>query len=129
MFSIPANIPWKWIGIGLAALAVVATVFFSIKGYGNARYDTGVAEERAIWEKIVADQKLTIEKLQRAADASLEAQKAKDAAKIEASRKEVEDALAEIPDQQTSDRQRTRACLELMRAGQAPASCQSDASP
>lgn len=46
---LPPGIPWKWIGIGLGALLIVATVFFSIRAYGNARYDAGVSDTDAKW--------------------------------------------------------------------------------
>ena len=132
-FSLPPlslpNLPYKWIGVALAALAVVAAVFFSIKAYGGARYDAGVLEERAVWEKVVADQKLLLAELQRRADAALTAQRDKSKAEIEQARKELEDAVASIPDQETSDRQRTRACIELMRSGQDAPACQHFTAP
>lgn len=127
-FSLP-SLPYKWIGVALAALAVVAAVFFSIRAYGSARYDAGVLEERVIWEKVVAEQQAALAELQRKADAALTAQRSNDWAKIEQSRKELEDVLTQIPDQTTSARQRTRACVELRRQGQEPASCLNFPSP
>jgi len=121
------QLPLKWIGIGVGALALVTTIVFSIKSYGDARYDAGQLEERVIWEKIVAEQTVALEKMQRAADQFLTSQRDADETEIENDRKELEDAIEEIPDQQTSARQRAIACRELLRRGQAPAACAADA--
>lgn len=47
--GLPASLPWKWIGVALAAIVVVSAVFFSIRAYGNARYDAGVDDNDAKW--------------------------------------------------------------------------------
>lgn len=48
------SLPWKWIGIALAALAVVSAVAFSIKAYGNARYELGVTDTDKKWQEAAA---------------------------------------------------------------------------
>jgi uncharacterized protein YlxW (UPF0749 family) len=60
---------------------------------------------------------------ERTADSNLNQVKQKQEATIAANRKEVDDAVAHIPDQAPSARQRARACLELRRQGAAPAAC------
>jgi hypothetical protein len=125
-FSLP-NLPWKWIGVGLAALALVAAVVFSIKAYGNARYEAGILEERTIWETAVAEAERKQAEAQRKADQNLAGQKAEDERRIAEGRQEIENAVSDIPDQGTSARQRARACHELRRQGEAPAACAVDA--
>lgn len=45
----PFTIPWKWIGVAVAALVIVSTVFFSIQAYGNSRFEAGEAKADAAW--------------------------------------------------------------------------------
>lgn len=68
--ALPATIPYKWIGVALAALAVVALIFFAVRGYGNAKYEAGVLAERAVHEK--AEQEM----LERARQAGVKATEA-----------------------------------------------------
>lgn len=121
------SLPWKWIGVAVGALLLVVGVVTLIHGYGSSRYKTGQLDERIVWQKIVAEQQAKLDKLQRAADANLEAQKNHDAAALAASRKELDNALSVIPDQDTTARQRARACFELRKRGQATAACDADA--
>ncbi len=70
---ISGPIPWKWIGVALAALAVVAAVIGSIMAYGNARYDAGVSDTDKAWqlaaEKLKQESAASGKKADAAADA------------------------------------------------------------
>lgn len=74
--AIPATLkalPWRWIGIGAAALAVVGLIWWRVDAYGDARYKAGQADVQARWDDAVreadrqarADERL----VQRAVDA------------------------------------------------------------
>lgn len=80
-------------------------------------WDRGRDHERAAWEAAVAE----IRKERDDAMAALGAADAKDADALETSitenRKALDDETANLPDQPLSDRQRARACRELMRQG------------
>lgn len=119
----PASVPWKWIGVTLAALGVVTAVVFGIKAYGSARAEAAQVAERAAWEVLVAEQEAQIAILQRQADANLKDQVEQDDREIASNREEVENAVADLPDARPSPRQLRRACVELRRQGQAPAAC------
>lgn len=121
-FTLP-SLPYKWIALALGVLSVLAIIFFSVKGYADARYEAGQLEERAIWQNAIAEQRQKVLEAQRAADALLNAQVDRDDEAISKNRKELEDAVSQIPDQDTSDRQRARACFELRRSGNAPPAC------
>ncbi|ALC12458.1 hypothetical protein [Sphingopyxis sp. 113P3] len=80
-------------------------------------WDRGRDYERAAWQTEVAE----IRKERDDAMAALGAADAKDADALETSitenRKALDDETANLPDQPLSDRQRARACRELMRQG------------
>jgi hypothetical protein len=107
--------------IGLAVLIALGALW----GWGQMRYRAGVHDERAAWEVKVAELKAKAETIQRRADQILRRAEALDRERIASNRREVDDALRNIPDQATSDRQRSRACIELRRRGQNSPACQS----
>lgn len=75
---IPTGIKWA-IAAALCALAIV----LAIKSYGNARYDAGVATEKAAWE--AADARLR----EKASEAGIEA------SRQEIARQRVREAIVE----------------------------------
>ena len=123
----PFSLPAPLIKL-LAVLVGLGAIILAIHLYGSSRYKTGVADERAVWERVVREQQAKLDAAQRAADQMLAATRERDQAAIAESRKELEDAVDAIPDQGTTDRQRTRACLLLRRAGTAPPACDADPS-
>lgn len=46
--SLP-QLPYKWIGVALGALLIVSAVFFSIRAYGNAKFEAGEVKADAAW--------------------------------------------------------------------------------
>lgn len=80
-------------------------------------YDNGRDSERARWEAKVAEiRKERDEAMSELAKADAAAAKALEAT-ITDNRKALDDETANLPDQPLSDRQRARACRELVRQG------------
>lgn len=53
-FALPValkTLPWKWLGIGAAVLAVVGVAWWRIDSYGDAREKTGREAVQAEWDK------------------------------------------------------------------------------
>lgn len=53
-FALPValkTLPWRWIGIGAAALAVAGMIWWSIDSYGDRRFTAGKAEVQEAWDK------------------------------------------------------------------------------
>lgn len=111
-----------YVGIPLLILAAIAGSVWFLR---HDAYKDGQRDERAAWELKAAEMKALAEKLQRKADQLRQTAEQADRSRIATNRKEVDDATRNIPDQGTSDRQRTRACIELRRQGQNPPACQS----
>lgn len=122
-------LPWKWIAVAVGVLIACMAAVASLYQYGDSRYRSGQQDERAVWEQLVADQQLEMAYLQRQADQLLAAQRSEDEGRIETERKELEDAVANIPDQSTTARQRARACSILRRQGTASAACVDQPTP
>lgn len=110
-----------YVGIPLLILAVVGGGIWFLR---HDAYNDGQRDERAAWEIKAAEMKALAEKLQRHADTLRQAASDLDKTRIATNRKEVDDATRNIPDQGTSARQHTRACIELRRQGQNPPACQ-----
>jgi|TARA_R100000479_G_scaffold176487_1_gene131359 hypothetical protein len=103
------RVPWQvWAAIGLIIAAVI---------WGNHRYDDGREEERAAWEEKVAEIRAERDEAMKLATDMDKALAAAGIATIEDRRKELDDATADIPDQELTPRQRARACAELQRQG------------
>ncbi|MCH4894020.1 hypothetical protein GO308_12930 [Sphingomonas sp. SFZ2018-12] len=103
----------------LAALAALVGLFL----YGDHR---GANRVQQRWLAQIARDRAAIERIQRAADQLLATTRTTAASKIAAERKEIDDAIAPIPDRPVSDRQRVRACIELQRTSPGrplPAAC------
>lgn len=100
----------SWAIVALLALAALYAAY--LWAYGNGRDD-----ERAAWVQKVAE----IRKERDDAMAALGEQDADNAGAIETNitenRKALDDETANLPDQPLSDRQRARACRELVRQG------------
>ncbi|SKB27333.1 hypothetical protein [Sphingopyxis flava] len=109
------------VGERFAKLAAWAFVAMAVAGAVYAAYcwawDRGRDHERAAWQVKVAD----IRKERDDAMAALGKRDAEDADALETSitenRKALDDEMANLPDQPLSNRQRARACRELMRQG------------
>ncbi|MGV1682891.1 hypothetical protein [Sphingopyxis sp. NJF-3] len=111
----------RLVGERFAKLASWAFMLLLFAGAAYAAYcwawDKGRDHERAAWQAKVA----LIIKERDDAMAALAEQDAKDADALEIritkNRKALDDETANLPDQPLSDRQRARACRELMRQG------------
>lgn len=66
-FTLPATLPYKWIGIAVGTLLALAAIFFAINAYGDAKYDAGKAQADKEWQA-AAD--LLAKQSQGAADAA-----------------------------------------------------------
>lgn len=102
----------SWAIMLMLALALLALWLTYSWAYGR-----GESHERAVWVQEVA----SIRKERDKAMAALGKQDATQAGAIETSitdnRKALDDETANLPDQSLSDRQRARACRELVRQG------------
>lgn len=110
-----------YVGIPLLILAAVGVGLWWLR---HDAYGDGERHERAAWEAKAAEMARQAAELQRRADQLRQAAEQQDEARIATNRKEVDDAVKNIPDQGTSARQRARACLELRRQGKSSAACQ-----
>lgn len=66
-FAIPLalkTLPWKWIGIGLAALAVVGAIWWQVDSYGDDREKAGEAKVQQKWDKDIAERQAAYTALQ-----------------------------------------------------------------
>lgn len=119
----------KYVGAKFAPFLVwglaIAALFGALWWLRHDAYGDGKRAERAAWEQKSLRLQAEANRLQRIADQLRTAAAAADAARITRQRQEVENAIANIPDQRTSPRQHARACLELRRQGQNPPACQS----
>lgn len=121
MIALLLPLATRLVGERFAKLASWAFVALLVLGAIYAAYcwawDRGRDHERAAWEAAVAE----IRKERDDAMAALGKQDAKDADALETSitenRKALDDETANLPDQPLSDRQRARACRELLRQG------------
>lgn len=98
MMKIASALPWKWIGIGFAALALVATIFFSIRAYGNARYDAGVTDTDAKWKAAAEELKRLSESAAEGAEDAAEAREQAFAARSAEEQEKLNDAIAQGED-------------------------------
>ncbi|HYI43716.1 MAG TPA: hypothetical protein VD768_08860 [Sphingomicrobium sp.] len=96
---------WK----AVVAFLVAAPLFFLL---GQC---DGKKIERRNWQAKIARVEAAAEKKQREADAARAELQRLENERITANRKEVDDAVAPIPDQAPTARQRARACVELRR--------------
>jgi hypothetical protein len=91
-FTLPP-LPWKWIGIALAALGLIATIYFAIDAYGDARYDAGVSDTDKAWkaaaEKLEAEGQAAAE----AADVQANTREEAWAAQVEREKEAIQDAM------------------------------------
>ena len=121
MIALLLPLATRLVGERFARAASWAFIALLIIGAIYAAYcwawDKGRDHERAAWQAKVA----VIIKERDAAMAALGKRDAKDADALETSitenRKALDDETANLPDQPLSDRQRARACRELMRQG------------
>ncbi len=101
-------------GLWIATFLLIGA---AIAGLYLWAYDNGRDDERDRWQQKVAE----IRKERDEAMAALGEQDAAQASGIETSiidnRKALDDETANLPDQPLSDRQRARACRELVRQG------------
>ena len=109
-------------GIPLLILAAVGGGLWFLR---HDAYNDGKRDERAAWEAKATELARQAAILQRRADQLRQSAEQLDRARIARNRQEVNDALRNVADQATSDRQRIRACIELRRQGQNPPACQS----
>jgi predicted Fe-S protein YdhL (DUF1289 family) len=110
---------WKVI---FAALAIMPAVFL----LGQC---SGKKSERAAWEAVSAKAAVVAEKAQRLADAARSARATADRDRIAANRQEIDRALANIPDQALTARQRERVLIELRRQAAASGSAHPASGP
>lgn len=86
---------WKFLGV-IALIALVLFLFWrALDNYGDARYDDGIAAERAAWEE--ADRKLQIEvaKAQTESTAGAVKREERHAAAVAKEREKIDEAVAE----------------------------------
>lgn len=108
-------VPWL-----IGALALLAALWW----LRADAYRDGVKAERGVWEQKVADLELKALRIQRQAEELRMKAEQVARARIAQNRTEVDNATSNIPDQSTSARQRTRACIELSRQGKSPPACE-----
>lgn len=89
-FALPASVPWKWIGVALAALAIVVAIL----AYGSAKYDAGEAAADAKWQAAAA--KLEKESIDAAVAAGVPAdqREAVFAETLKAEKEKIDEAIA-----------------------------------
>lgn len=107
----------------LSALLIVAVVVASLVLLIQWNRHDAVNEERQRQAVNRALEKAAAERLQRAADQLAAATIARREAQIAADRKELDDALARLPDAPTTAIQRAAACTELRRLGRTHPAC------
>lgn len=88
-----------------------------------AAFQSGRMVERRQWKAAAAEAAQKAIEAARAADTKAVERRAAGAAAVAQERKEVNDAVSQIPDQPTSARQRARACVELRRQGASAPAC------
>lgn len=105
--ALKAGIPSRFAKIAVVASLIVLLVV----GLGVAK----CAYDRSVIERHTSEMKAKQAKRERQADANLERQKDVDEAAARQRKEEIDNATRNIPDQAPSQRQRARACLELVR--------------
>lgn len=95
LLPIPANIPWKAIGIALAALMAVAAVWFSIDAYGDARYDAGQAKADADWKAAAEKLEEQSEEAGQKAETGAIEREAEYVERLEEEKERIDDAVRE----------------------------------
>lgn len=113
---------WWKLGVGV----VIGALLILPLGYCKGRSD-GKAMERVAWQRQADRIRIAAEQTARAADMVRASAQANADRQISDERKEVDHANASIPNRPTTDRQRSRACIELRRQaarrGAAPPGC------
>lgn len=103
------RVPWQ--AYAIAAALLVA--FFWHRAEMREAYRDGQAN---VWAQVERAQAAQRER-ERDATARLETAKRLEAEEAAARKAEIDDATRNLPDQAPSDRQRSRACLEIKRQG------------
>jgi hypothetical protein len=121
MFMLFAPLLGRWmsekVSGAVSGLITVALLCGFLWGFYSWSWDRGRDHERSAWQAKVEQVR---EKRQKTADdaADADAKTAAEAATpITETRKEIDNATANLPDQGLSARQRARACAELRRQG------------
>lgn len=109
----------KLLGYVAVPLIAAGLLYLAVTAYGSARYDAGVAAEKAAELARQQAAELAQRKREATATTNLGQQKARDVAASQDRQQEIDNATNALPDQAPSARQRTRACLELRRQAKA----------
>lgn len=99
----------------IAYVGVPLLIAGAIWLYGHTRYNAGYTQADTDQQaRIAADRRAQTE-LERKADQGLRQEQTRDNAAAQQRQTEIDNATRNLPDQATSARQRTRACIELRR--------------
>jgi len=85
-------LPWKYISLGLLALAIVVSLLALIDRYGDARYDAGAADQNEAWRVAAEHLKRQSEQAAGVADRTADQRAAAYGEKAEALKERIDNA-------------------------------------